>query len=108
MLLDSVEGKKDKHFDQESLIRAASRLESLSPIKSHIYKFTDPNLLKVMAVIQESKQKKSDAIQQPLQDETILKKYLGKLIASALRKQNAICLPSPFYKPEKVDVDSQS
>ena len=86
MLLDSVEGKKDKHFDQESLIRAASRLESLSPIKSHIYKFTDPNLLKVMAVIQESKQKKSDAIQQPLQDETILKKYLGKLIASALRK----------------------
>jgi len=54
MLLKTVvEEKKDQDFDKDSLIRAANREESLSPVKEHIYKFKDPNLLKVMSVIRE-------------------------------------------------------
>lgn len=86
MLLDSVEDKKDANFDQASLIRAATRAESLSPIKQHVYKFTDPNLLKVMSVIEEEKLKKVEAKHKAPQGENILNKYLGKLIASALQK----------------------
>lgn len=52
-----------------------------------------------MSVIEEEKLKKVEAKHKAPQGENILNKYLGKLIASALRKQNAICLPSPFYKP---------
>ena len=92
MLLGAVEGKKDENFDAMRLVRAATRVETLSPLKQHTYKFKDPNLLKVINVIEEERQRKTATIQQFSQDEMMLKQYLGKLISTALmqRKTNSI------------------
>ena len=61
MLLKTIVGKKDEYFDRISLIRAANREESLSPVREHTYKFTDPNLLKVITAIRESNLKQIEA-----------------------------------------------
>jgi hypothetical protein len=96
MLLGAVEGKKDENFDAIRLVRAATRIETQSPIKQHTYKFKDPNLLKVINVIKEEKQRKITAAEQIPQDETMLKQYLGKLIATALMQRKANNIPSAF------------
>ena len=61
MPLKTIVGKKDEYFDRNSLIRAANREESLSPVKEQTFKFTDPNLLKVMTAIRESNLKQIEA-----------------------------------------------
>jgi len=69
MLLNTVVGKKDEYFDRDSLIRAANREASLSPVRARTYKFTDPNLLKVINAIRESNIKQIEAQEQPPQND---------------------------------------